>query len=368
MAITLREIAEIVDGRLEGDGALLISGAAIIRDAQPGDITLADDAKLAPQLAASHASAALVGRNYTPLNMPFVAVDNVHRAFAAVLARLRPEHANGERGIDPGAEVHPTAIVPASAYVAAGAKIGPHVVLGEHVSVGPGTILHAGVQILHSSQLGADCEIFPNVVLYENTKLGDRVVIHAGAVIGAYGFGYDSSSGSHQRSAQLGNVEIESDVEIGACTTIDRGTYGPTRIGEGTKIDNQVMIAHNCRIGRHNLICSHVGIAGSCTTGDYVVMAGQVGLRDHVQIGDRVTLGAKSGVMHDVPAGSTLVGAPAIPVKEQMLIVAASFKLPEMRKQLKALERTVEMLQQRLAAETTSEAAPPVAIPLRESA
>ena len=137
------------------------------------------------------------------------------------------------------------------------------------------------------SQIGPDVTIFPNAVLYENTVVGPRCVIHAGAVLGAYGFGYYCVDGRHQLSAQLGNVVLGADVEIGAGTTIDRGTYGPTIIGEGTKIDNQVMVAHNCRIGRHNMLCSQVGIAGSTTTGDYVVMAGQVGVRDHVHIGDR---------------------------------------------------------------------------------
>src|SRR4029078_9309158 len=171
---------------------------------------------------------------------------------------------------------------------------------------------------------------------YENTILGPRVVIHAGSIIGAYGFGYECVQGRHQRSAQLGYVELEADVEIGAGTTSDRGTYGATRIREGTKIDNQVMIAHNCRIGPHNLICSHVGIAGSCTTGDYVVLDGQVGLRDHVHIGDRSVIMAQAGVINEVQPGSVLVGSPAIPEREQFHVWAASYKLPEMRKQLKA--------------------------------
>src|SRR5690606_14999477 len=147
------------------------------------------------------------------------------------------------------------------------------------------SIIHSGVSILAGSRIGAGCTLFPNVVLYEGTLVGNRVIIHANTTIGAYGFGYATVNGRHQLSAQLGHVELEDDVEIGAGTTIDRGTYDPTVIGEGTKIDDQVMVAHNCRIGKHNLLCSQVGIAGSCTTGDYVVMAGQVGIRDHVHIG-----------------------------------------------------------------------------------
>ncbi len=139
-------------------------------------------------------------------------------------------------------------------------------------------------------------------------------------------------------------MEIGSDVEIGACSTVDRGTYGPTVIGDGTKIDNLVMIAHNCRIGRHNMICSQVGIAGSTTTGDFVVMAGQVGVRDHVRIGEGAVLGAKAGVSNDIPAGAHVFGAPAIREREQKLQFAAISKLPEMRKQLRALQRIVDSL------------------------
>jgi UDP-3-O-[3-hydroxymyristoyl] glucosamine N-acyltransferase len=200
--------------------------------------------------------------------------------------------------------------------------------------------------------------LFPNVVLYEHTIVGNRVTIHAGAVIGAYGFGYQLSEGRHERSPQLGFVAIDDDVEIGANATIDRGTYGPTVIGEGTKIDNLVMIAHNCRIGRHNLICSQVGIAGSCTTGDYVVMAGQVGLRDHVEIGDRVALGAKAGVMHSIAEGAW-VGIPATPEREQMVKLAAVTRLPEMRKEFRALQRQVA----ELAARLNAQPGPPQAAP-----
>jgi len=344
MTITLREIAQLVDGRLAGDPAVAISGAAIIRDAQPGDITLADHPKLAPQLAASRASAAIVSAKFTPQGLPYIAVNDVHGSFAKVLARLRPQRTNLANGIDRTAEVDVSAIIPESAYVGRGAKIGPRVILGENVLIGAGAVVHGGVHVMAGCHVGDHCELFPNVVLYENTVLGPRVIIHAGSVIGAYGFGYECVDGRHRRSAQLGYVEIEADVEIGAGTTIDRGTYGATRIGEGTKIDNQVMIAHNCRIGRHNLICSHVGIAGSSTTGDYVVLAGQVGLRDHVHIGERAVVCAQSGVMNDVPPGSMVLGTPAIPERDQMHVWAASHKLPEMRKQFKALQRIVEQL------------------------
>ena len=194
------------------------------------------------------------------------------------------------------------------------------------------------------SRIGASTTIFPNAVLYENTVVGRRCLIHAGAVLGAYGFGYELVDGRHQLSAQLGHVELGEDVEVGAGTTIDRGTYGPTVVGEGTKIDDLVMIAHNCRIGRHNMLCSQVGIAGSTTTGDYVVMAGQVGVRDHVHVGNRAVLGAMAGVINDVPDGSRMIGIPATPEREQKVKQAVMSRLPEMRQQLKRLQAAVAKL------------------------
>ena len=204
--------------------------------------------------------------------------------------------------------------------------------------------IHSGGCLMDGCQIGEDTVIFPNAVLYEDTVVGARSIIHAGAVIGAYGFGYTLVAGHHRLTAQLGNVVIGSDVEIGAGTTVDRGTYGPTTIGDGTKIDDQVMVAHNCRIGKHNMLCSQVGIAGSTSTGDYVVLAGQVGVRDHIHIGSRSVIGAKGGVVNDVPDDSRLLGAPAQPERDTKLQLASLTKLPEMRQQLKKLQRTVDEL------------------------
>jgi UDP-3-O-[3-hydroxymyristoyl] glucosamine N-acyltransferase len=211
--------------------------------------------------------------------------------------------------------------------------------IGDDVEIGAHSTIHSGARIMAGCVLGRGATVFPNAVLYENTIVGDRTVIHAGAVIGGHGFGYKLVDGRYELSAQLGYVEIGSDVEIGACTTIDRGTYSATVIGDGTKIDNQVMIAHNCRIGRHNMICSQVGIAGSTTTGDYVVMAGQVGVRDHVHIGAGAVIGAKAGVSNNVADGAHMLGSPAVPLREQKLQFALLARLPDMRDQLKKLQR-----------------------------
>jgi UDP-3-O-[3-hydroxymyristoyl] glucosamine N-acyltransferase len=262
----------------------------------------------------------------------------VHASFAKVVEQFRPVPGRRTLGVS------------ADAFVANSARLAPHVVvhagatIGENVEIGAGSVVHSGVRVMDDCRIGEHVVLFPNVVLYENTVIGNRVIIHAGAVLGAYGFGYQMSHGRHERGAQLGYVSVADDVEIGANATIDRGTYGPTTIGEGTKIDNLVMIAHNCRIGRNNLICSQVGIAGSCTTGDYVVMAGQVGLKDHLHIGDRVVLCAKSGVMHDIPSPGAWLGIPATPERQQLMQLASTAKLPEMRKEFRALQRQVAEL------------------------
>ncbi len=222
-------------------------------------------------------------------------------------------------------------------------------VIGPEVQIGRGSTVHANATIMGRCRIGRDVTIFPGCVLYRDTVVRDRVVLHANAVIGAYGFGYDTIGGRHERGDQLGFVILEADVEIGASSTVDRGTYGPTVIGEGTKIDNLVMIAHNCRMGKHNLICSQVGVAGSSCSGDYVVMAGQVGVPDHVRIGHRAILGAKSGIMRDVPDDTTVIGIPATPERDQMAKQAAFAKLPEMRRQLHDLKREVDRLAAQLA-------------------
>ena len=338
MQATLAELAAMVDGRVVGDGGVVVSGAAPLNEAGPGQITLIDTAEKNGCLAKSRAAAAVVPLSFAPNGIPVIQAENVHQAFAKLVAFFRPPRPCKRVGISPLAVVSPTA------KIGRNVDIYPFVTIGDDVEIGDNATIHSGVHIMAGSRIGPDATIFPNAVLYENTMVGARCVIHANAVLGAYGFGYSSVNGRHRLSAQLGNVVVEDDVEIGAGTTIDRGTYGSTRIGEGTKIDNQVMIAHNCRIGRHNMLCAQVGIAGSTTTGDHVVMAGQVGVRDHVRIGDRAVLGAMAGVINDVPDNARMVGIPATPEREQMVKQAALSKLPEMRRELKQLQAAVERL------------------------
>jgi UDP-3-O-[3-hydroxymyristoyl] glucosamine N-acyltransferase len=340
MATLLAELAELVGGQVIGDGRVVIEGAATLLDAQPGDITLVDKIEKADRLATSTASAAVVPLDFpqATLTMPTICVDDVHAAFTKIILNFRPARSIPRIGVSLDAHVSSTA------KLAADVEVNPGATIGHEVQIGSGSTIHSGAHIMAGCKLGKHVTVFPGAVLYEGAVVGDRSIIHAGAVIGCYGFGYKLVEGKHQLSAQLGHVQIGCDVEVGANTTIDRGTYGPTIIGDGTKIDNQVQIAHNCRIGRHNMLCSQVGIAGSTSTGEYVVMAGQVGVRDHVHIGDRAILGAMAGVSNDVPAGSVMIGIPATPEREQKLKQAALSKLPEMRKQLKELQQMVNRL------------------------
>ncbi len=338
MQATLGELAALVEGRLVGDENILIQGAASLRDAEPGQITLVDGDGKNHLLQQGRATAIIAPQNFNCRDIPAILVDDVHRAFAIVVLHFHPQRQERRIGISPLAAVSPTA------QIADNVDVYPYASIGDDVIIGAGSTIHSGVHIMVGSLIGENVTIFPNTVLYEDTVVGPRCVIHANAVLGAYGFGYGFADGRHVLSAQLGNVILGADVEIGAGSTIDRGTYGPTVIGEGTKIDDLVMVAHNCRIGRHNMLCSQVGVAGSTTSGDYVTMAGQVGVRDHVHIGHRAVLGAMAGVTNDVPEGARMIGIPATPEREQKIKQAALSKLPEMRQQLKKLQRIVERL------------------------
>lgn len=338
MSLTLAEIARLVEGQLVGDDDLVITGAATLPVARPGEITLADHPKLAPQLDRCEASAVIVPATFQPRDRAFVAVSNVHAAFAKIVAHFRPPRQTRTTGVSPAAFVHP------AARIAEEVEVHPLAFIGADVEIGRRSVIHSGARLLDGCKLGPSCTVFPNAVLYENTILGEGVIVHAGAVLGAYGFGYSTVDGKHQLNAQLGYVEVGDHVEIGAGTTIDRGTYGPTVIGSGTKIDNLVQIGHNCRIGRHNLICSQVGIAGSCSTGDYVVMAGQVGLADHLHIADGALLGAKSGLMTDALPGKRYLGAPAVEERQFFRSISLIQQLPEIRRQLHEAQRAIVRL------------------------
>jgi UDP-3-O-[3-hydroxymyristoyl] glucosamine N-acyltransferase len=338
VALTVRDVADLVGGEVVGDGEQIIQAARPLSDAAAGDITFLEDERFVPRFLASGAAAAIVSPAIPVNGKTMVRVKEPLMAFIAVVQKLHPRPTTTFAGIHPTAQVHP------SAKLADDVAVGPFAVIGEGCIIGVRCRIYGGVVIGNHCRLADDVTIYPRVVLYDYCVLGHRVIIHANAVIGADGFGYRTIQGKHIKVPQLGCVEIADDVEIGACTTIDRATFGATRIGTGTKIDNLVMVGHNCQIGRHNLFVSQVGIAGSVTTGDYVVMAGQVGIADHLHIGDRAILGAKAGVHKDVLHDQRMLGAPATPDKEQMRIMMSLEKLPEIRREIKKIKQFLGMV------------------------
>jgi UDP-3-O-[3-hydroxymyristoyl] glucosamine N-acyltransferase len=330
---TVRQLAELVQGEVQGDGDLVIRSARALGEAGPGDITFAEHDRYAAQLHAGPASAAVVPAAFAANGLTVIRVADPLLAFVAIVRHLHGHAEPPPHGIDPRASVA------ASARVGPDPSILPFACVGEETVIGARCRLHSGAVVGRRCRLGDDVVLHPNVVLYDGTVLGHRVMVHANSVLGADGFGYRPQGGRHVKVPQLGHVEVGDDVEIGACTTIDCGTFQATRVGEGTKIDNLVMIGHNCRIGRHNLLVSQTGIAGSCRTGDYVVTAGQVGIADHVQVGDRVVIGAQAGVARNIAAGERVLGAPAIPEREQKRILSSLVRLPDMRRDLRRIKQ-----------------------------
>lgn len=341
---TLSELAKRIGASVFGDGSILIAGVAPTHLAESSELTFLADLSKAKLLDGCRAAAILVptGTRERFPERTILEADDVGRSFDEAAALFHPVRQPIAPGVSTRAFVNSTARLGKNVAVGDGAYIGADVELGDSCAVYPNGV------ILDGTTIGQKTVIFPNVTIYENCRIGARCRIHSGAVIGAYGFGYDSSADGHKISAQLGNVVIEDDVEVGANSTIDRATHGSTIIGGGTKIDNLVMIAHNCRLGRHNLICAHTGIAGSTTTGDFVVMAGRVGVKDHVHIGNGAILGAMAGVMENIPEKGQYVGIPATELKEWFKKQAALAKLPAMRREFIALQNEVKRLTERM--------------------
>lgn len=335
----LTEIARRIDAEIVSSvgGDPEIGSAMPPGESTPSDLTMIDSADRVGRLTAA---AVITPVAIDPIDTPQLVVANPHAAFARIISLLRPplDDQPLPHGVSPVAQIHCTATVH------------PTAVIADDVVIGAGTRVMPGAVVMSGCRIGDDVVIGPSVTLYPYTRVGDRCVLHAGCVLGARGFGYRREGNRHVPTAQLGYVVLDTDVELGAAVTVDRGTYGTTRIGEGTKIDNQVMIAHNCQIGRRNLICSQVGVAGSCSTGDDVILAGQVGLKDHVHLADSVVVGAQAGVMEDLDGDQVYLGSPCTTQKDQMQIMAVQRRLPEMRRDLKTLKRNMAAVQQQIVA------------------
>jgi UDP-3-O-[3-hydroxymyristoyl] glucosamine N-acyltransferase len=341
MPFTAAQVAEQLKAEVVGDGSVQLTGLAPAEHARAGHLTFAENETYFAAAEQSQASAILVAGPFVSSNKVLIRVPNARIALAKVLPLFFPpeEHPRG---------VHPSAVIADSARIDQTAHIGPNCVLGARVRLGARSVLMGGNHLRADCQLGDDVCLFPNVVLYRQTQIGHRVVIHAGTVIGSDGYGYVLDEGRQRKVLQLGNVIIHDDVEIGANTAIDRGALGPTVIGEGTKIDNLVHIAHNVVIGRHCLIMGQVGFAGSTRLGDYVVIASQSGIADHLKLGNQAVIGAKSGVMRDIPDGVRVLGIPAMPDRQAKRQIIATQQLPELLRRMRELEKEVQELRTKL--------------------
>jgi UDP-3-O-[3-hydroxymyristoyl] glucosamine N-acyltransferase len=342
--VTLQQLADLVQGKVVGDPATLIRAARSLDSADAGDITFVENDKSLPKLHTSKASAAVVAPTVPVNGKPLVQVADPLAAFIAIVQHLHGKPKPAPCGVDPRAAVHPTAKLGRDVSVLPFACIGENTVIGDRCTIHPGAVIG------RDCKLGNDITIHPHAVLYDGTEIADRTIIHANAVIGADGFGYRFQGGKHVKVPQLGTVAIGADVEIGACTAIDRSTFDITRIGDGTKIDNLVQIGHNCRIGRHNILCAQVGIAGSSSTDDFVVLAGQVGVSDHIHIGAGAVLAAQAGVMRDIPPGQQYGGYPAAPVRDWLRSTAIVSQLPDLSRDVRKIKKSLGMAEKEKAA------------------
>jgi UDP-3-O-[3-hydroxymyristoyl] glucosamine N-acyltransferase len=340
--LTLLEIADAIGATLppDADPAATISGAAALEDAQVAEIAFFEHPKYLRALRTTRAGVVLVPLAFGEvLSAVILRVANPSAAFSTILDLLA-----ASLDQDPPVGIHPAAIVHPSAEIDPSACVHPCAVIEAGVKIAARSSIGAHAFIGSNSRLGEDCVIHPNAVLREGTILGSRVIIHSCAVIGSDGFGFRFAEGRHQKVAHRGHVQIDDDVEVGACTTIDRARFGRTWVQMGTKIDNLVQIAHNVVIGPHCLIIAQTGISGSTRLGKYVTLAGQVGVVGHIEIGDKVVVAAKSGVSKDTAPGQTLMGMFGVPMKEARELVAHYHRLPKTAAKIKSLEYEVQEL------------------------
>ena len=324
--MTLKELAAAIGAELSGgDPATIVTAVHTLEDAVSGQVSFLSNAKYAPLLEATRASAVIAGRGVRSERVPLLKTGDPYFAFREAVVKLHGFRRHPHPGIHPAAHVDPTA------------------------SVGEGTVLYPGVYVGPRTRIGSDCILYPNVVVYDDCVIGDRVILHAGTSVGHDGFGHATHKGpagvvAHHKIPHAGNVVIEDDVEMGANCAIDRATLGSTLIGRGTKMGNLISIGHGAKIGPHGLMVGLLGIAGSTKLGHHVTLAGQVGIAGHLELGDGVVVGAQSGIMNDVPSGTTVVGSPALPASKARRVFAVYGQLPELLDRVRKLEQQVQEL------------------------
>jgi UDP-3-O-[3-hydroxymyristoyl] glucosamine N-acyltransferase len=336
---TLGELARLVGGELQGDSELRVSGVAGLEEAQINQLSFVVGPKYLPLARASEAGALIVPPKLRDINKPLIITDNPYLAFAKILSLFTPKP-------------RPPLGVSSKAHIGAEVKLGDSVSIQPNVYVGDSTVLgdrvslHGGVYIGSEVCIGHDTILYPNVTILDRCIIGDRVTIHSGTVVGSDGFGFAQDGNSYFKIPQVGIVQIDDDVEIGANCTIDRATMGKTWIQRGVKIDNLVQIAHNVVVGEDGIIVAQVGISGSTKVGKNVILAGQVGVTGHLEIGDNVRVGAQSGIAKSIPPGQTVSGSPAISHRDWLKNCQILSRLPELRKKILNLEKRLAAIEE----------------------
>ena len=348
--VTVSELAAHVGGRVIGDSEILISRMAPLETAGTGDIAYVEHEKLFVVARTSKASCLIVSEDFVTAEMErkgdtgraLIEVKRPKLAFAVMGGLLHPR-----KPLEPG--IHHTAIIASSADIALTAFVGPHVSIGEYARIGSFTRIEAGVAVGANVTIGAECTLHPNVVIYDGVSIGDRVILHAGVCLGADGFGYVRDDMGYHKFPQIGTVVLEDDVELGAHTCVDRASLGQTRIGRGTKLDNQVHVGHNCDIGERVVIAAQTGISGSVVIEDEAVIGGQVGFGDHTRVLKGAVIGSKAGILPGkIVRPGVWWGIPVQPLDEYKRLNAHLGRLPQMREEIKELRLRVKELEARI--------------------
>ena len=333
MALKLKEIADMVGGKLVGDPDVTITRVAPIRNAQPGEITFISNEKYVAYAKETKASAIIVSPDLSEVKNNLIVAENPYLAFAKTVETLMDKPLPRTPG------THPSAIVDPHATIGKDVSIGPNVVIEAGAVIGDRVTLRANVYVGHGVAIGADTVVHANASFYHGVQIGKRCIIHSSVALGTDGFGWAPNGPTYTRIPQVGNTILGDDVSIGAGTVINRGALGDTIIGSGTKIDSQVIISHNVEIGENCLLVSQVGVSGTVKIGNHVTLGGQVGVAGHLEIGDNVQVAAQSGVSRSLSANGVYFGSPARPMGHAKRTIAAIQKLPELRDEIKNVQK-----------------------------
>ena len=340
MEFTAKQIADFINGRVEGDANAAVHTFAKIEEGQPGAISFLSNPKYTHYLYDTKSTIVLVNEDLEiekKISATLIRVKNAYEAVAKLL-QLYESMKPKKTGIDPLAFVSPKATIGKNVYIGAFACIGDGATIGDGTQIYPHVVIGEGVNV------GAGCLLYPNVTIYQGCRLGSNVTIHAGSVIGADGFGFAPNVDGYEKIPQIGIVIVEDNVEIGANTCVDRSTMGATVLRKGVKLDNLVQVAHNVEVGENTVMSAQVGIAGSTKVGSWCMFGGQVGLAGHITIGDHVNLGAQSGVPSSIKSNQTLIGTPPMEPTPYFKSQAIFRRLPDMYKELSALRKEIEEL------------------------